>query len=272
MVAHSPGPSKSGRTTSVEVGVGLFPERYTAPASRSQPSLPNSTAPPSQTVDTSFHQSQGNRAEDEFSRLLERAQEGDSEAMGILLSDLQKYLLKLAEQEWPQALRRRESPSELVQQALFRVAKGAPRFRGEPQQWRSWAAKILRNRIVQRQRFHWALCRNPALEVPIPKMGPESSAEIALASEETGPLSRMGREELRFVMQQTLDSLPQQDREVLQWRILEGLSWSVLGERLGVTDKWAKTLFGRALRAFSAELKSVVRTLSSNRPDKQGGI
>jgi DNA-directed RNA polymerase specialized sigma24 family protein len=141
---------------------------------------------PKDIVDAAFPQSQGNRPEDEFARLLERAQVGDPEAVGVLLSDLQKYLLKLAEQDWPDELRRRESPSELVQQALARVARGLPAFEGAPLQWRAWAAKILKNRMIQRRRFHLALRRNPSLEVPLSPPFAGSSANLPLAASGEG--------------------------------------------------------------------------------------
>jgi len=223
-------------------------------------------------VDPSFPHSVGNRAEDEFSRLLERAQDGEPEAMGILLSDLRKYLLKLAEQDWPVALRRRESPSELVQQALELVIQGLPGFAGEPRQWRSWAATILQNRITQRKRFHRALRRNPALEISIHQLRNSRSGEFGMATDDSGPLSRLGKEELQFLLQQVLNSLPQQDRDILQWRIVSGLTWEAIGKLLGVTDKSAKRRFGEALRVFSAQLKTLLPTLSSHRPGDNSGI
>jgi RNA polymerase sigma factor (sigma-70 family) len=213
-------------------------------------------------VDAAFPQSQGNRPEDEFARLLERARSGDPEAVGVLLSDLHKYLLKLAEQDWPDELRRRESPSELVQQALVRVAAALPAFHGEPLQWRAWAAKILKNRMIQRRRFHEALRRNPSLEVPLSPLFAGSSANLPVATSESGPLSRMGREELHLILRQLVSELPAEDREILRLRIEEDLAWAQIASEVQSTAEAVRKRFGRAVRAFTVRLRELLPTLS----------
>lgn len=215
-------------------------------------------------MDAAFPQSQGNRPEDEFARLLERAQAGDPEAVGILLSDLQKYLLKLAEQDWPDDLRRRESPSELVQQALTRVADALPAFTGAPAQWRAWAAKILKNRMTQRRRFHRALCRNPSLEVPLSPQFAGSSANLPLATPESSPLSRLGREELRLTLRQLVNELPAEDQQILRLRIEENLSWEQVATEVQSTAEAVRKRFGRAVRVFSVRLRELLPTRSDD--------
>jgi RNA polymerase sigma-70 factor (ECF subfamily) len=211
-------------------------------------------------VDAAFPQSQGNRPEDEFARLLERAQAGDPEAIGVLLSDLQKYLLKLAEHDWPDDLRRRESPSELVQQALTRVADGLPAFAGAPVQWRAWAAKILKNRIIQRRRFHQALRRNPSLEVPLSPLFAGSSANLPLVAPDSGPLSRLGREELHLTLRQLVSELPAEDQTILRLRIEENLSWEQVATEVHSTAEAVRKRFGRAVRAFTVRLRELLPT------------
>lgn len=222
-------------------------------------------------MDAAFPQSQGNRPEDEFARLLERAQAGDPEAVGILLSDLQKYLLKLAEHDWPVDLRRRESPSELVQQALTRVADALPAFSGAPQQWRAWAAKILKNRMIQRRRFHQALRRNPSLEVPLSPPLAGSSANLPLAAPESSPLSRLGREELHLALRQLVSELPAEDQRILRLRIEDNLSWEQVATEVQSTAEAVRKRFGRAVRAFSVRLRELLPTQSDDgSTDKSG--
>ena len=182
------------------------------------------------------------------------------EAIGVLLSDLQKYLLKLAEHDWPDELRRRESPSELVQQALTRVADGLPAFAGAPLQWRAWAAKILKNRMIQRRRFHLALRRNPSLEVPLSPPFAGSSANLPLAASDSGPLSRLGREELRLTLRQLVSELSEEDQRILRLRIEENLSWEQVAAEVGSTAEAVRKRFGRAVRAFSVRLRELMST------------
>lgn len=222
-------------------------------------------------VDAAFPQSQGNRPEDEFARLLERGRSGDPEAVGVLLSDLQKYLLKLAEQDWPDDLRQRESPSELVQQALVRVAKGLPRFDGAPVQWRAWAAKILKHRMIQRRRFHQALRRNPSLEVPLSPLFAGSSANLPIAASESGPLSRLGREELQLTLRQLVSELPSEDRQILQLRIEQDLTWSQIATEMQSTAEAVRKRFGRAVRAFTVRLRELLPTLSEADSNDRSG-
>ncbi len=213
-------------------------------------------------MDAAIRQTQGNRPEDEFSRLLERGRSGDPEALGVLLSDLQKYLLKLAEQDWPDELRQRESPSELVQQAMVRIARGLPRFEGAPVQWRAWAAKILKNRMIQRRRFHLALRRNPSLEVPLSPLFAGSSGNLPIALSESGPLSRLGREELHLTLRQLVNELPAEDRQILQLRIEQDLSWTQIATEVQSTAEAVRKRFGRAVRAFTVRLRELLPSLS----------
>lgn len=213
-------------------------------------------------MDAAIRQTQGNRPEDEFSRLLERGRSGDPEALGVLLSDLQKYLLKLAEQDWPDELRQRESPSELVQQAMVRIARGLPRFEGAPVQWRAWAAKILKNRMIQRRRFHLALRRNPSLEVPLSPLFAGSSGNLPIALSESGPLSRLGREELHVTLRQLVNELPAEDRQILQLRIEQDLTWTQIATEVQSTAEAVRKRFGRAVRAFTVRLRELLPSLS----------
>jgi len=222
-------------------------------------------------VDAAFPQSQGNRPEDEFSRLLERGRSGDPEAVGVLLRDLEKYLLKLAEQDWPDELRQRESPSELVQQALLRVSRGLSRFDGAPVQWRAWASKILKNRMIQRRRFHQALRRNPSLEIPLSPLFAGSSANLPIALSESGPLSRLGREELHLTLRQLVNDLPAEDRQILQLRIEQDLSWTQIATEVQSTAEAVRKRFGRAVRAFAVRLRELLPTLSEADSNDRSG-
>jgi RNA polymerase sigma factor (sigma-70 family) len=124
--------------------------------------------------------------------------------------------------------------------------------------------------MIQRRRFHQALRRNPSLEVPLSPLFAGSSANLPIAASESGPLSRLGREELHLTLRQLVSELPSEDRQILQLRIEQDLTWSQIATEMQSTAEAVRKRFGRAVRAFTVRLRELLPTLSeadSNHPN-----
>ncbi len=86
--------------------------------------------------------------EEEFDRLLEAARNGSQESVGILLEWYCNYLSILASTQLDQRLRRRVSPSDLVQETLLAAHRDFNGFRGNSQrELLGWLRQILIHRL-----------------------------------------------------------------------------------------------------------------------------
>jgi RNA polymerase sigma-70 factor (ECF subfamily) len=77
-----------------------------------------------------------------------------------------------------------------------------------------------------------------------------TAIESLSASELAAPEARLRNEELRRVVQATLDALPGRYGDALEWKYIEGLSVAEIAARLGVGLKAAESLLTRARKAF----------------------
>jgi DNA-directed RNA polymerase specialized sigma24 family protein len=84
--------------------------------------------------------------EAEVAALLQRARQGDVEALGALLQHCRPYLLFVANQQL--ADQGHVRPSDIVQDTLLRAMERFVQFRGEnPEALRRWLCTILRNLV-----------------------------------------------------------------------------------------------------------------------------
>jgi RNA polymerase sigma factor (sigma-70 family) len=85
-----------------------------------------------------------------------------------------------------------------------------------------------------------------AEDLPEVKMALDAAACVA----STDPESEAGRRELSRLVQLTLDQLPGQYGQVLEWKYIQELSVDEIANRLGVGYKAAESLLTRARQAF----------------------
>jgi RNA polymerase sigma-70 factor, ECF subfamily len=102
--------------------------------------------------------------------------------------------------------------------------------------FRAWLRAILRNSAAQRG-------RRPDLA--------RAGADFAEApSRASSPSMTLSRQEGAADVLRHLKSLSERDREVVLLRVVEDLSFSAIGARLGVTEVHARVLFNRAARSL----------------------
>ena len=69
------------------------------------------------------------------------------------------------------------------------------------------------------------------------------------------PFQKMEQDELRAAVAKTLDQMRDEERQVLEWKYIDGLSVREIGSRLGRTEKGAEALLYRSRLAFRAALE-----------------
>jgi RNA polymerase sigma-70 factor (ECF subfamily) len=156
-------------------------------------------------------------------------------------------------------LRAKFDPSDVVQQTLLEATRDLPGFRGTTRaELMAWLRQILA-RVLGREvrRFVGTGRRDVSREVSLEARLAESSRRLGdvLAASATSPSARLGREEQALTLAEALGRLPEDYREVLVLRHLEGLPHDEVARRLGRSPGAARMLWARALARLRREVE-----------------
>ena len=130
---------------------------------------------------------------------------------------------------------RTEDAQEVAQEAFLAAWRGLPRFRGQCR-FSSWLYKLTANAAVDHLRREK---RRPAA-VPLENAGEPADPHT--------PQEELERRELHRAVQQALDRLTPEHREVLLLRQMQGLSYQEIGAALSLEEGTVKSRISRAKR------------------------
>lgn len=164
------------------------------------------------------------------------------------------YLLVLAQQAIPKAIRARVDPSDLVQQTIAEAWRNKHQFRNDKSAgYRPWLRGILTRIAAANVRHHMGTqSRDAKREMAITEVldrAENGLASIAVASS-IGPASTAQHKEDVVALSAALQQLSEDHRNVLFWRHFEDLSHAEIANRLGKSEAAARMLWIRALKSL----------------------
>jgi RNA polymerase sigma-70 factor (ECF subfamily) len=189
---------------------------------------------------------------DDTDELLKRAGRGDPAARQELLTRHRARLRQMVAVRMDARLAARLDPSDVVQESLADAARHLDDYlRDRPLPFYLWLRRLTWERLIEAQRRH-VLARRRSVrreEGPVPTSANGSTAALAdrLLASGTSPSRHMIRQEQRQKLLDTLASLGERDREVLELRYLEGLSTAEIADVLGISPGAVMTRHTRAL-------------------------
>lgn len=196
-------------------------------------------------------------ASDEFLALLGQARSGDTDSLGTLLQWYANYLTILATTQLDRRLRRRMNPSDLVQETMLAAHRDFGDFRGKSQpELLGWLRKILINTLHRAFATHVkAGKRDVRREVSIDQVSSqmeESACNLAsiLPGRTASPSEPLRARERAVDLANQLNKLPPQYRDVIVYRVIQGLSFDEIAERMDRTCGAVRMLWLRALDQF----------------------
>ena len=195
-------------------------------------------------------------------QLLQEAQAGDAATLGRLLEMYRRYLALLARVQIGQRLQGKVDASDIVQETFLEAHRNFARFRGtsEPELVR-WLRQILAANLADLlRRYLGAQGRDVRLEREIEDGLDRSSVLLdrGLLAPQSSPSQQAARREQAVLLADALDQLPDDYRDVLVLRHLEGLSFPDVARRMGKTLDSVEKLWMRGL----ARLRQVAGELS----------
>jgi RNA polymerase sigma-70 factor (ECF subfamily) len=190
------------------------------------------------------------RATDE---LLRRAAAGDTAARDELLGRHRERLRRMIAARLDRRLAPRADASDVTQEALEAAARRLPEYlAGRPVPFAAWLRGLAAERLIDLHRRHVAAQRRSVRREEPPPLPDESALDLAerLLARDSGPTTRLRRQEQRERVLAALAALKDADREVLVLRHLEELSWSEAAAVLSVGEGALRVRYLRAVRRF----------------------
>lgn len=199
-------------------------------------------------------------SESGFNDLLAQAKAGQATALGTLLQWYVKYLTILASTQLDGRIRRRVSPSDVVQETLLAAHRDFHAFRGGSQgELLAWLRQILIHSLHRTTDRHVkAEKRDVRRDVSIDHASErleESACRLAnrLPATIDSPSAAMQRRESAIEFANRLSDLSESYRDVIVLRILHGLSFDEIAERMGRTSGAVRMLWLRALGSLKTK-------------------
>jgi RNA polymerase sigma-70 factor (ECF subfamily) len=198
---------------------------------------------------------------DDAERLLQEARAGDDATLGRLLERYRRYLALLARVQIARRLQGKVDASDVVQETFLDAYRGFDRFRGttEPE-FAFWLRQILAAKMAdQFRRYLAAQGRDVRLEQQITAGLDQSSAQLerGLVAPGSSPSQLVMRAEQRLLVAEAVSQLPEDYRDVLVLRHLEGLSFPEVAQHLGRSVDSVKKLWMRGL----ARLRQILEVM-----------
>ena len=183
--------------------------------------------------------------------LLRLARAGHGDALGRLLELYHSYLALLARVQIGRRLQGKVDPADLVQETFLEAHRDFAQFRGSTEEELvAWLRQILACNLANLVRHYLGTQRrNVRLERELADELDQSSRALdrSLAGRHSSPSQQAARREQAVLLADALEQLPDDYRDVLVLRHLEGLTFPQVSARMGRSLDSVEKLWMRGL-------------------------
>jgi RNA polymerase sigma-70 factor (ECF subfamily) len=192
--------------------------------------------------------------------LLERAKAGEAPAVNALLDRHREALRRMIDLRMDRAIQQRVDASDIVQDVLVEANRRLEEYLKNPTMpFHLWLRHMARDRLIDAHRRHrQAARRSLDREQPLvaARYLDQSTLDLAaqVADREMTPAAAATWHELQRRFQAALDTLDEQDQEVVLMRHFEHLGNSEVAQALGLSEAAAGMRYLRAMRRLREKL------------------
>ena len=202
---------------------------------------------------------QAELAVDSDALLVERAVAGDQKAFELLVIKYQRRIQRLI----GRMVRDVDLVEDIAQETFIRAYCALAQFRGEAQFY-TWLYRIAVNTA---KKALMDLKRNPTVSENSFKSGDDdetSPLENELISSET-PDAVLASKEIAEIINAAMDALPEELRQAISLREIEGLSYEEISEVMNCPIGTVRSRIFRAREAISEKVKPLLENQSGKR-------
>jgi RNA polymerase sigma-70 factor (ECF subfamily) len=157
----------------------------------------------------------------------------------------------------------REDAEEVTQDALMKVFENFDQLR-DPERVKAWVFRIARNGcLMKRRKSVFAPTQELSIEDFLPQSQQDGSRRLEIADWSALPDDQVLRSELRDVINQAIQELPEIYRAVITLRDIEELSTEETAHVLEVTQEVVKTRLHRARLAVRQKLDDYLKSVQA---------
>jgi RNA polymerase sigma-70 factor, ECF subfamily len=183
--------------------------------------------------------------------LLGKARAGDVSALGQLLELYRNYLALMARLQVGRRLQGKVDAADIVQETFLEAHRDFAQFRGGSEgEVVAWLRRILASNLANLVRHYYGTQRRDIqLERELNRELDESWAALdqGLIARQSSPSHQAARREQAVILADALQRLPEDYREAIVLRHLEGLTFPEIAIRMDRTEDSVKKLWARAL-------------------------
>lgn len=191
--------------------------------------------------------------------LVERTLAGDQRAYGLLVLKYQRRIQRLV----GRMVRDVDLVEDIAQETFIRAYRALHQFRGDAQFY-TWLYRIAVNTA---KKFLLELKRNPAMPESFLSSAEEdetSAPKYEPSTEET-PESELAAKEIAGVVNTAMDALPEELRQAVTLREIEGLSYEEIALAMDCPIGTVRSRIFRAREAISAKVKPLLEKQTGKR-------
>jgi RNA polymerase sigma-70 factor (ECF subfamily) len=180
--------------------------------------------------------------------LAARVRNGEAALFELIMRRYNQRLFRIARSILRDDAAAEDAMQEAYVSAYFKLAQ----FRG-PEGFGAWLCQIVTNQALMQRR------RSRVTLAPLEELDEPSNREAAIAdshSPENNPPAKLHEQQLRLLLEQAIDELPEVYRAAFVLREVEQLSVADTAQCLGIEEATVKTRVHRARRLLQRDLSS----------------
>jgi RNA polymerase sigma-70 factor (ECF subfamily) len=193
--------------------------------------------------------------------LLVLAKAGDGGALGRLLERYRNYMGLLVRIQVGRRLRSKVDNDDLLQEIWLEIHRKIAFFRGTSErEFLTWVRRLIGSILANQVRHYLGTkCRDLRLERSLGEELDSSTRSMnqSLVASQSTPSQQAVRREQAVLLADALQDLPEDYREVIILRQLEGLSFPDVARRMGRTEDSVKNVWLRALARLRRTLEDI---------------
>lgn len=183
--------------------------------------------------------------------LIQRMRQGDTDALADFLVLRRPQLLAFIERQLGAALRSKVEPDDMFQEVSADAVRSLEGLGADRDPF-GWLCQIAERRIIDaHRRYFGAQKRSAAREVPLGSPGGEGTSRAALIDllvvSMTTASQAFSRNQREMRLIEAMAKLPEEQREALRLRYIEGLPSKEIAARLGKRDGAVRVMLTRSL-------------------------